>query len=279
MAIRVRRFSALTAVLAVAAVLVPAGSSRANVLPTLYVAYTMNCTFAITDDSGKKVSQVAPGTYQIYVTTPMVFADVDLSGTFDMTACKGFVQFQLTGPGVNLSTTLQDGDEDKDLLKATFQASATYTATDLNQPSVARAVFTTAASGSPTAPTSSPSSSSPSGSSPSGSKPKGTPSTDIVGSAILPFRGTLAAAVSAAGKLTLTYKGQSVQKLTAGKYTVSVVDQSTKSGFTLKLANKLPVSVTGAAFVGKHAETLFITQGQWTFFTVGGPKHFFFVAA
>src|SRR5262249_31967117 len=111
----------LTAVLAsLSLAVVPAGGARtADVLPTLYVAYTMHCTFAITDDSGRRVASIPPGTYQVLVTTPMVFADVDLSGIFDMTACKGFVQFQLTGPGVNLQTTLQDGDEDKEMLRGT----------------------------------------------------------------------------------------------------------------------------------------------------------------
>ncbi len=156
-----------------------------------------------------------------------------------MTACKGFVLFSITGPGVSVATDLEFGDNATDnSLKPTFLPGSTYVAQDGNQPTVARKVFTTAAS--------------------------------VPGHAGGGQRGRQAHA---------HYKGQSVQKLTAGKYTVSVVDQSTKSGFTLKLANKLPVSVTGAAFVGKHAETLFITQGQWMFFTVGGPKHFFFVAA
>src|SRR5438034_2911281 len=150
----VRRFSTLTALLAAAAVLVPAGGARPGaVQPTLYVQYTMNCTFSISDDSGRHVTSIPPGTYQVLVTTPMVFADVDLSGIFDMTACKSFVQFQLTGPGVSLSTTLQDGDEDKELLRATFQPSATYTALDNNQASATRTTFATQATGSAAAPT------------------------------------------------------------------------------------------------------------------------------
>ena len=134
----------------------------------------MNCTFTITDDDGTRVSSIAPGTYQIQVSSPVVFAAVDLSGINDFTACKSFVQFQLTGPGVNLVTTLQDGDEDKDVFTETFQPSSTYTARDLNQPSVARAVFTTTASGIAER-AGSPSTS-------SGSSGKGTPSVDIVGS-------------------------------------------------------------------------------------------------
>ena len=172
-----RRLSTLAAPLTVAAVLAPTGGARPadSVLPTLYVSYTMNCTFTITGDNGARVSSISPGTYQVFVTTPMVFADVDLTGVFDMTACKSFTQFQLTGPGVNLATTLQDGDEDKELMKATFQPSGTYVAVDNNQPTVARVAFTTTATGS-AGPVASPTSSSSSG--------KGTTETSIVGSGV-----------------------------------------------------------------------------------------------
>ena len=103
MAACLRRFSTLAAPLALAAALAPTGGARPadTVLPTLYVNYTMNCTFTITGDSGARVTSIPPGNYQVFITTPMVFADVDLTGVFDMTACKSFTQFQLTGPGVN----------------------------------------------------------------------------------------------------------------------------------------------------------------------------------
>ena len=135
--------------LAAAAVLIPAALARPadSVLPTLYVNYTMIRTFTITGDNGARVTSIPPGTYQVFVTTPMVFADVDLTGVFDMTACKSFTQFSLTGPGVNVQTTLQDGDEDKDIYKATFAPSSTYLAVDMNQPTVARVSFSTTATG------------------------------------------------------------------------------------------------------------------------------------
>jgi hypothetical protein len=285
-ALVVRRDSTLTPVVAlaalvVAAVLVPAGSaaSRDTVLPTLYVAYAMNCTFAITDDGGRKVGSIAPGTYQVLVTTPVVFAGVDLSGTFDMTACKSFVQFQLTGPGVDLSTTLQEGDEDKEILKATFQASSTYTAQDLNQAAVTRLAFATAASGSPTAPSSPSTSSTSSG--------KGTSSTDIVGSAttksapaaIAPLRGTLAGAVNAAGKLTLTKNGKGVTNLKAGRYTFTIQDGSAKADFTIQALRKTPVTLTGVAYVGTHRTTVTLKPGQWTFYSYNSKANYFIVIA
>src|SRR6478735_8324189 len=125
----VLRFSTLTALLAAAAVLVPAGGARpVAVQPTLYVDYTMNCTFTISDDSGRRVSTIPPGTYQVQIQTPVAFGAVDLTGTSDMTACKSFVQFQLTGPGVDLASTLGDGDSAFWLYTETFQPGGTYTA-------------------------------------------------------------------------------------------------------------------------------------------------------
>jgi hypothetical protein len=183
------------------------------------VDYAMNCTFTITDDGGKRVSSIPPGTYQIQITTPVVFSAVDLSGINDFTACKSFVQFQLSGPGVNVTSTLQDGDEDKDILKETFQANSTYTARDLNQPLVARAVFTTTASGSPSAPANP--------AAPSTSPTKPSASVDIVGSALKanPFRGTLAATVSAgqAEQWSLPCQGDRPEQ--AGRFCLAAGEQ------------------------------------------------------
>jgi hypothetical protein len=275
-----RRFSTLAAPLAGAAALVPTGGARPadSVLPTLYVNYTMNCTFSITGDNGARVSSIPPGTYQVFVTTPMVFADVDLTGVFDMTACKSFTQFQLTGPGVNLSTTLQDGDEDKELMKATFQPSGTYIAVDNNQPSVARVAFTTTATGSAGA-VASPTSSSSSG--------KGTTETSIVGSGVksssaaaLPLRGTLLATVSAAGTPRLMFRGKPVATLKAGRYTFSVSDQSARGGFILQQIKQGANTLASVAYVGKRSVTLNLKAGQWFFYpTFLGAKTYFIVTS
>jgi len=266
------RVSTLIAVLAVTAALASDACARATVLPHMYVNYTMNCTFSISDDSGKTISSIAPGEYQVLVLTPMVFAMVDLTGKApnDMTACKSFVQFQLTGPGVSLSTTLQDGDEDKDALKATFNPSATYTAVDLNQPSVARFAFTTSATGTavnPTGPAST-------------ATGKGQTQQELIGSqagADVSFRGSLDAIVTAGGKLSLTRNGKIVKSLKSGKWTFSVDDESKKAGFIVQALNGKPQTVTGATFVGSHNATISLKPGRWFFFTPSGVKTTFFV--
>ena len=277
----VRRFSALTAAIALAVVLVNAGNSatKASGLPTLYVAYTMNCTFSITNDAGTAITQIPPGTYQVQIMTPAVFADIDLTdsqGT--MTACQSFVQFQITGPGVNLTTTLQDGDEDYGLIDETFLPGSTYTAVDNNQPSVARLVFTTASSGSPVIPTN-PSS--------GGGTGKGSSQTELVGSTSstktttpVVNRGTLLATVSAAGKVTLTFKGKAVSTLKSGRYTISVADHSKKGGFVVQETGNTPHTVSTGAFTGARHEGVSLVKGQWFFYSSFlGSKSYFLVSS
>ena len=263
------RFSALVALIAAFAVgAAPAGGSRAA-LPTLYVAYTMNCTFSISDDSGRAVTVIPPGTYQISIRTPVSFAEVDLSGIFDMTACKGFVQFKLTGPGVSAFDNLGDGDNAYDLLTETFQPSSTYVAQDLNQPSVARLTFATAATGTATGPATSTSS----------STSKGSTQKELVGSAAIPFRGALDAIVFKSGKLSLSRNGKAVSFLKSGRWTFSVDDESTKAGFSVQVLHGKTTAVTGAAYTGSHDVTLQLKPGRWFFFTPGGRKSVFFVTS
>jgi hypothetical protein len=257
----------------VAPLLLALPSARAaGTLPTLYFTYSMNCTFRLTDDSGKVPGTIPPGTYQIEISTPGPFGLPDLSGVTDLTACQGAVNFRLTGPGVKLYTDLEYGDQTFEHYSETFQPGATYVAQDDHQPLVARAVFTTAASGSPAA-TSSPSST------PSSAGKKGTTQTDIAGSAVLPFRGAIDAIVYASGKLTLTYAGKAVSTLKQGRYTIDVDDESTTSGFTIQRSRNAAVAVTTAKFKGEHAVTISMKAGQWFFYSASGKKSYFIVVA
>jgi hypothetical protein len=266
----IRRAAASAALLAACAVCAAPAASSPAALPTLYVAYTMNCTFSITDDNGRPVTVIPPGTYQISIRTPVSFAEVDLSGIFDMTACKGFVQFKLTGPGVSAFDNLGDGDNAFALLTETFQPGATYVAQDLNQPSVARLTFTTATSGSagsPATPTS------------SSTSTKGSTQQPLVGSAASPFRGALDAIVFKTGKLSLSRNGKTVSFLKSGRWTFSVDDESTKAGFSVQVLHGKTTAVTGAAYTGSHDVTLQLKPGRWFFFTPGGKKSVFFVTS
>ena len=69
--------------------------------------------------------------------------------------------------------------------------------------------------------------------------------------------------MSAAGRLTLAYKGKSVSHLKPGKYKVVVTDKSSSNGFLLQNAKKRTTTVTGAGFVGKHTVTVGLSAGKW----------------
>jgi hypothetical protein len=257
----VRVLSSFVAALACAALLV-AGGSPANTptYPTLYVLYAMNCTFQIVDDQGRPISSIAPGTYQVDVRTPLAFGTVPLAnmGTTDMTACKGFPQFQLTGPGVNLFTTMTAGCEADKTFPETFQPNGTYVATDQNQPTVARGTFSTLASGTPQAPASP-------GTAWAG---KTQSSEDLVGSGAV--RGTVTGTLATNGALTLKLRGKVVSRLATGRYTFAVVDKSPRNGFLIiGPKGTVPTDVTGAQFVGKKAKTLKLTPGRWTYYSSG----------
>lgn len=278
-AVRVRLVSTLI-VLAAAAALVPAGSARSNVqaeYPTLYVQYALNCTFTIVDDSGKTISSIPPGTYEVEVSTPIMFKLVNTNNLApnDFTGCKGWVQFQLTGPGVNLYTTLTTGCDANDLLPAaTFQPNSTYTAQDNNQPSVARMVFTTlSAGGSGPATPAGPYGTGTGKGETSGSSPVGQ---DVPTTA--PLKGTLTGTLSATGKPTLTLKGKSVSSLKAGRYRFAITDKDPKGSFTIQSVNGISsTDLTGVTFVGKHSETINLTAGKWMYYSGLGKASYVLV--
>jgi len=280
-----RRISILIAALATAAVLVPAvgassGGSAVPVLPTLYVVYTMNCTFSIVNDSGQPVSSIAPGTYQVEVSTPIMFKLVVPGGpdgspqpASDFTGCKGWVQFQLTGPGVNLNTTLDSGcDAFQTLPAQTFKPSSTYTFQDNNQPAVTRTAITTLATGTPPTPKS-----------PYGTTSgKGETSQDIVGSALKTstvLRGTLNGSLNAQGKVALTSKGKPVSIVTAGRYRFTVTDQSANAGFVVKPVTGTALDVTATSFTGKHSRFVTLKPGRWMYYATPTKANYFLVVS
>ena len=233
------------------------------------MAYTLKCTFTITDDSGKTVTSIPAGAYQVQVTTPGSFGGMDLSGISDMTACKGAADFQLTGPGVNLTTSLNDGDGSQDVLQATFQPNATYVAQDNNQASVTRTSFTTTAATGGS-----------SGGSTGGSTSSGGGTSTTKGTTPTTLTGTLTGTVTAAGKATLTYKHKSLTTLAPGLYKVTIADKSKKVGFIVQMTHGTTTTVSTGPGVGTKTVTINLKAGQWFFYTAKGtPKSGFIVAA
>jgi hypothetical protein len=266
MASRARRLASLMALASAIAVgLVASGNAgvRTTANPTLYVMYSMNCTFTITDDSGNTVTSIPPGHYQVDVRTPVVFGMYPMTpGQTDFYACRGIPQFQLQGPGVNLFTTMTAGCDSDRIYPETFQPNATYVAQDLNQPTLTRGTFTTLASGSaaPVAVTY------------GGGKGKAESQSALVGS--LAIAGTLHATVMSNGKLELTNAGKAVSKLAAGRYKFAISDQDPKASFTiLGPTYTAPKTLTAAAFKGTHSVVLSLTSGKWTYYA--SPAKFY----
>jgi hypothetical protein len=282
MAVRVRRFSTLIAVLALAAAFAApsfSGSRDNNppaALPTLYVVYAMNCTFTIVDDFGKHVSSIPPGTYQIEVSTPIMFklvrpggVGVDDIAANDFTGCKGWVQFQLTGPGINLFSTLDSGCDAFLLLPAQdFKASSTYTFQDLNQPALTRTTLTVDKDGTAPAPPTNPYTK---------TSGKGDKSFDPIGSARRPVLGTVNAMIGKSGKLSLTKQGKSVLTLKTGKYKFVVTDQTTKGGFVIEPVEGHPKNLSSTKFVGKLSKGEVLKPGRWMYHSGSGRTYYFLV--
>jgi len=245
------------------------------VLPTLYVDYSTNCTFVIVDDSGKHVSQIAPGTDQVQLNEPQPLI-ANGSANSSGPACNGLAAFQLTGPGVTLTTSIDNGDG-VNLFTESFQAGSTYVAVDNNQPAVARVVFTTAASGAPATPSVPYSSVAGGKGSTSNTSVIGQKAKASVGVPPMP-RGTLVAVVSAAGRPSLTFQGKPVTSLKAGRYTVQVADSSKTSGLIIQETGQNAIAVAPVAYTGKRRTAVTLRVGQWFFYpTFVGKKSYFLV--
>jgi hypothetical protein len=278
-AVRMRRLSTLIAVVVVVATFAApgfAGTRDTNppaAYPTIYVNYAMNCTFTIVDDNKRRLTSIPPGTYQIEVSTPVMFKlvvpggpGVDSINPNDFTGCKGWVQFRVTGPGIDLFTTLDSGCDAYQLLSAqSFKDGGTYTFQDLNQPATTRTTLSVDSSApSWTAQTPYTKTSG-----------KGQTFKDLIGSARLPLIGTLSANLAKTGQLSLSNKGKNVVSLKAGKYRVVVTDRSSSAGIILEPVDGNAKSLSGVKFVGKDSKAVVLTPGRWMYHTSSGKSHYF----
>jgi hypothetical protein len=240
---------------ALTAALVWAGGSQAAVSQTLYAYFDVDGAIQLRyADSSNIGSTIPPGTYTV---------NLNNNGADDLGVDH---IYHLFGPGVDYKAANVDTQA---TFTATFQTGATYTAQDDLNPKIHLTFVATTATVAPAATTTTTST-------PSTKAPKPT-SSDIVGSGIIAFRGTLDGIVGAAGRLTLTYQGKTVTTLKAGKYRVAVVDGTAKSGFELRSSHSVPVVVTSTTFVGKRSATVVLSAGRWWFFSPGGKKTYFTV--
>jgi hypothetical protein len=253
------------ALLLLSATLAAAPAARAA-NPTLYFTYSTDCTFTVSVDGGGSTASLPPGIYQVWVGTPEPFADDPVAG------CP-YPRFQLTGPGVSISTDLSSGGETVAQFTATLAAGATYIAQD-TQIAASRRTIGIATSGSASSLAPGSSSTATSGGS---TTPDTNQSQSVVGSAAgqAALRGSLVGAVSSAGVPALTKRGKAVTILKSGRYMFVIQDRSPKTGFVLQPPHGHALTVTGATFVGTKRVALKLTRGQWSF----GARHAFLVTS
>jgi hypothetical protein len=228
------------------------------------------CTLTASIDGGPSMDStgasapvsatIPPGPYQVSVRTPLP------DSSWDTSVCK-FGNFSMNGPGINFAVQFSN-----DLgpyiatTTMTFQPASTYTILDATHPTQP-ITFTTTATGSsssllPPVPVSTASGAS--------------TQAPLIGSGIVPFRGSLQTAVAGAGA-TLKTGGEPLSSVEKGRYNVVVRDESAKGGFYLEKAGKKPQMLTGVKFEGKRTVHLTLTAGKWTFFSTTGHTTAFVV--
>jgi hypothetical protein len=271
------RTALVSAVILWLAIVVDGAGARAQAAPVLTLSYGASHTLTVTTAGGSNLTagasgQVPPGVYQVVISD-------DASDETDPVH-----MFQLSGPGLDLMTDLQGGDDKSELYTETLAPNATYTFQDDDQPSLSPVVFTTTSTPAPAGPTLSSPTGAASTTAPATptSRANSSSNSSIVGSATntAPLRGTLAAAVSANGTLTLSDGRKPVTSLKEGRYRLVVNDRSTKVGFIVQEKQQPAHTLTGGPFVGQRTSTLTLQPGQWFFYsTFTDRKTYFIVVA
>jgi len=242
------------------------GSFAASIVLSLNADNTLELRL----DSGVRIRASSPPA----VLAPGTYATVVISEVPEFR--DDYHMFHLTGPGVNLQTDLLAGDERAEPHTVLLQPNSVYTFRDERNLALGSIVFSTSGAGTGV--------SSSGGSSGGGSSGGGTTSNtpvtsndDAVGSKVLRNQGSLAGSVTTAGKLTLRFKGKIVGALKAGRYTISVLDETSHAAFVLQQLRKQPVTMSSKAHIGRSTKTVKLTPGQWMFYSSPGKKTFFIV--
>ena len=262
-ALRLVAFSALAAGLLA---LAPLAQGRGAASQSLDVNFSVSGAVAVTLPDGTPVGTtsgaptvIPAGYYAVVVLGPG--------------GCTQLPLFDLKGPGENIVDDMSGGEVTSETYGAYLMPNSTYTwRTDNLNPGIVHTFVTSAVVGG-----------TPLASSSAGPPvPSGTlapTSQDLVGSAVVPFRGKLTGAVSPGGALTLLYKGRVVTSLMAGRYTITITDKSATNGFMLEKAARSTVRLTGGSFVGKRSTSVDLTAGQWHALSGLGAKTYAIVVS
>jgi hypothetical protein len=248
----------LVVLLGVALVMVASAAQGRTAAPlSLKVNFALNGAITVTLPNGTPVGSTGGSPTVV----PAGYYIVDMNGPG---GCAAMPHFTLRGPGVQIFDNLNEGESDHVEYNANLLPNSSYAWTSDAAPGVVH-TFVTSSDVVGTAPAQP-------ANGLSSSNHTTVKSTDFVGSQILPTRGTITAAVSSAGRLSLAYKGKSIGRLSAGRYTIAVTDKSTMSGFTLQKRRHAATPLTGRTFVGKKSAKVELTPGNWVFTPIGGKQ-------
>ena len=164
--------------------------------------------------------------------------------------------FSLKGPGTNIVSDMNGGEVDAASYNAYLPPSSTFTWRSDRGVAAVNHTFVTS-----TTVVGTPSGSAAASGGTTASKPA---SQDIVGSQVVPFRGTLTAVVAPSGALTLQFKGKSPARLKPGSYHIAVADESPRTGLKLVEPAGTTLTLTAAPFVGRRTATVELTPGRWS---------------
>jgi hypothetical protein len=259
---------------ACAALFVASGLADSPIFSTTVffrITYSPQCTLTVAIDGGPSMDStgvsaptsatIPPGPYQVSIRTPLP------DNTWDFSVCH-LGNFSLTGPGINYAVQIgNDLGPYSATSSMTFQAGSTYTIVDAAHPSQP-ITFTTTATGSsssllPPVPASTASGSS--------------SQSDLIGSGIVPFRGSLQATVAGTAAPTLKTGGKPLTSVKTGRYDIVVKDESAKAGFYVEKEGHKAQALTGVKFEGKRTVNLYLTVGKWMFFSKSGQATAFSV--
>ena len=73
--------------------------------------------------------------------------------------------------------------------------------------------------------------------------------------------------VTTTGKLALTLKGKPVSTLKTGRYRITVLDETSRTAFKLQRLGKAATTVTTKGYVGRRTVTVALERGQWMFYS------------
>ncbi len=254
---RLTRAVAVCAGLAAALALAGAVPASRTPNPTLYVSFSASGLASVwtsdgtTIDTSKAAPTVIPAGYYT-----LLFQDGG--------ECIPLPYFHLSGPGVDVVTTADSGAENRLPTFVHLLPASTYSWIVSATPGVVYRFSTSSqvVGSPPAAPTKSP----------------GTfTSTDIVGSGLHPFVGSVSATIASNGKVTLFHAGKPPSKLKAGRYAFKVVSHDPHSGFAIKRVASHTVAVARGAFSGKLSVSVRLTPGKWIFLATPGKSSSSFV--